>query len=159
MSTLRTTTRIPNGRDWEPLPQYGWRCGMYSLRPELDRHARNPEFIDGVRLGRAQRKASSMPAAYGMILRLPNMQAMRREIQAVFAEAAEAQRRVDAAYRAAARGMGHISSAGRDIGAVRTARADEQADDANLLWQKHRDLSDAYATERSRLLQKRGIKG
>lgn len=151
------TTRKYDGNQYEPLPAYGWRCGTYSLTPELARHAKHPEFLAGVRQGRAQRQQTGMPAAYGMILSLPHLRAMRKEIQEAFNDAAQAQKILDSRYRAAARGMGEISCIGRDVGERRLSDADRHAEDVTDLWATHRRLSDAYEAERSRLLAKRGM--
>lgn len=40
-----TTRKIDTRGQAEPLPMYGWRCGMYGLTPELTRHGQNPEFL------------------------------------------------------------------------------------------------------------------
>lgn len=151
------TARATVNGQFEPLPMYGWRCGMYGLRPELPRHAEHPEFVAGVRMGRAQRQSRHIPSALSVILSLPALVALRRRIQDAYGEAAEADRRLAAQYRAAARSTGQISAAGRDVGAVRLQRADESAACVADQWATHRHLSDEYAREVNRLCALRGL--
>lgn len=152
-----TTRKIDTRGQAEPLPMYGWRCGMYSLTPELARHGQNPEFLQGLRRGRAQRQKPGMPAAFGLILGLPHMRQMRMKIQSAYADACGAQRRLDAGYRAAARGMGKMSCLGRDMGGAMVSKSDAEASYVAELWEKYNKLSSAYETERRRLLALRGI--
>ena len=149
------TTRQQFGNQYEPLPRYGWRCGFYSLTPELERHAKSPEFLDGLRRGRAQRQASSTPASVALILGLPHLVEMRRAAREAYQDAAWAQRRLESSYRAASMSMGKISCMGRDIGETRLSKADEQYGEVKELWDRHQQLSDEYEVERSRLIAKR----
>ena len=158
MNTTHTTTRatitVRGNSQFEPLPDYGWRCGFYSLRPELARHAAHPEFIAGLRRGRAQRKSNSIPRATQLILGLPELVEQRRRIQSEYVDAAYRARLVAAQLRAAERNTGRMSSAGRDIGAVQRERAER---DGAEVWDEHRRLSDAYAAEVNRLCRLRGM--
>lgn len=157
-TTPRATIIVRGNTQFEPLPQFGWRCGMNSLRPDLVRHAAHPEFLAGLRRGRAQRKSGpGISDAMGLILGLPVLRAMRQQIHAAYAEAAEADRRLASSYRAAARGAGQVSSAGRDIGELRLSHADRAAESVAAYWAQHRRLSDAYEIEVNRLFSLRGL--
>lgn len=156
-TTKRAQTEFCGKLQFEPLPQYGWRCGMYSLRPELSRHATNPEFRDGLRRGRAQRQRRGIAPSMALILGLPHLREMHSAIRAAYSDAADADRRLASAYRAAAGAAGQISSMGRDIGAVRLANADRDAADVSELWAEHRRLSDEYAAEINRMCRIRGL--
>lgn len=136
MNTIHTTprrSRVFHGYKYpllETLPLYGWRCGYYSLRPELARYSENPEFRAGVRDGRAQRRATPIADAARLILGLPKLVSMRRSVQRAYG---------DAAYRAK---LAQREHAWRDgVGA----------------WDEWNRLSNEYQTERARLLRLRGV--
>lgn len=158
MNTTQTTTRatitVRGNSQFEPLPDYGWRCGFYSLRPELARHAAHPEFIAGLRRGRAQRQRDSIPRATQLILGLPALVEQRRRIQSAYGDAAYRTKLITAQLRAAERNTGRMSSAGRDIGAVQRERAEI---DGAEVWSEHRRLSDAYHAEVNRRCRLRGL--
>lgn len=141
----------------EPLPFYGQRCGIRSLQPEQSRWLSHPEFLAGLRNGRAQRQhRCSVSNATALILGLPHLRAMRVRIQEVYGDAADADRRLAASYRAAARRSGEITCMGRDAGAVILGHADQVAEDVAEQWETHRRLSAEYAAEVNRLCRLRG---
>lgn len=160
MNTTRTTERraltVPGYQFplLEPLPDYGWRCGMYSLRPASQRWASHPEFLSGLRRGRAQRQSVALPGAVQTILGRADLIERRRQIQRAYSDAAYSAKLVSAGLRAAARNDGRISSTGRNIGAVQRERAMSAADG---IWDQHSRLSDAYAREVNRLCALRGM--
>jgi hypothetical protein len=166
MNTSRTTRRQsittskPGCNDYETLLNYGLRCGRYSLRPdpsEPDRWLKNPEFLRGLREGRALRQQPVWPRAYSLILGLPRLRAMRAEIQEVYRGWSEAARRLAASYRAAARSSGRVSSMGRDVGEVMHSRADAAAEQVDELQRQHAALAASYEAERARLMRLRGV--
>ena len=141
-TTARATISVRGNAQLEPLPTYGWRCGFYSQRPAMERHATHPEFVAGVRSGRAQRQRDLLPQSVRLILSLPHLVAMRRAVQAEYGDAADRDRLIASAMRAANRNDGRISSAGRDAAGV---------------WNEWRRLSAAYEAERARLIALRGV--
>ena len=153
MTTTHTTTRatitVRSNTQFEAMRQYGWRCGFYSMRPELSRHAMNADFLSGVRIGRTQRQSTCLSHAAQIILDLPRLVEMRRAVQTAYGDAAHRDKAIAAWRRSASRNDGVMSSSGRDIGAVQRARADE---DAVGVWDQWHSLSAAYESERARLM-------
>jgi hypothetical protein len=131
---------------YEPLPQYGWRCGFYSLTPELERHAKNPEFLTGLRRGRQQRCAISpvYAQALGLILCRRELRELRANIQSVYGEAMEADRRSACFARAAVYAGGAVSCIGNSIGASRMTESDRIGDEAEQLWAEYGRLNQVY---------------
>jgi hypothetical protein len=131
---------------YEPLLDYGWRCGFYSLTPELERHAKNSEFLQGLRRGRLQRR--EIPPihaqALALILSRPELRELRAKIQSVYSEAMEAGRRADRFARAAVYAGDVVSCTGRSVAGSRMNTSDSIADDAAELWREYERLNRAY---------------
>lgn len=139
-------------REWvaghlETMPEYGWRCGLRSLRPELERHSGNQEFLTGLRRARRHRRDyvdETVHIARRRILALPALRAARAQINESYHHLAYAEKNLAAFERAIARG-----SVFHGVGAMR--------DRVSEMRRAHEQKTAAYWSERQRLFALRGV--
>ncbi len=95
--------------------------------------------------------------AYSAVLAQPEFRGMREGIQDAYNAAVHAGKLAADMQRAAIRGAGQISSAGRDIGAVRQGLADEMARDTDGEWAVYDDARRAYEFSLQQALVAAGV--
>jgi len=153
-----TTTREMLNDQYEPLPMYGWRCGMYSLEPELQRHRDNGEFMSGLRSGRKQRLAVGGTQGLANILSLPNLREMRRSLQHLYNDISYKSKLAASAARASIYSNNRVSCIGRSYADAYLDKSDTIYAEAEGLQQEYNNLQNEYRTELERLCELRGIK-
>lgn len=114
-----------------------------------------PEWLKLERVKDRERK--QYREKYAELLSLPEMRAMREEIQEAYQTAIYRSRIQGDQQRAAVRGAGTVSCMGRNLGDVRQAYADQLASEIDMDWDVYDDRFHKYEIAIQAAMTREGI--